>query len=156
MNILMVCLGNICRSPLAEALLRQKTLDAGLDVGIDSAGFESCNVGDPPDYRTQQNALHNGLDVSYLRARLFRTDDFDDFDKIYIMDHNNMQMIRRFARNADDLRKVDYIMNAVYPGKDFCVADPYYSGERSFQQVFQQLDQACENICNKLKNNQPL
>ena len=156
MNILMVCLGNICRSPLAEALLRQKTLDASLDVGIDSAGFESSNVGDPPDYRTQQNALCNGLDVSYLRARLFRTDDFDHFDKIYIMDHNNMQMIRRFARNADDLRKVDYIMNAVYPGKDFCVADPYYSGERSFQQVFEQLDQACENICNKLKNNQPL
>lgn len=156
MKILMVCLGNICRSPLAEALLRQKTLDAGLDVDIDSAGFESCNVGDAPDYRTQQNALRNGLDVSYLRARLFRTDDFDHFDKIYIMDHNNKQMISRFARNSDDMRKVDYIMNAVFPGKDYCVADPYYSGERSFQQVFEQLDEACEAICNKLINNEKL
>lgn len=152
----MVCLGNICRSPLAEGILRKKTQEAGIDVEIDSAGFESCNVGDCPDYRTLENAKRNGLDISNLRARLFRTEDFDHFDKIYIMDHNNKQMISRFARNSDDMRKVDYIMNAVFPGKDYCVADPYYSGERSFQQVFEQLDEACEAICNKLINNEKL
>lgn len=152
----MVCLGNICRSPLAEGILRKKTQEAGIDVEIDSAGFESCNVGDCPDYRTLENAKRNGLDISDLRARLFRTNDFDRFDKIYVMDEGNMRMVRRMARSEADMTKVDYIMNAVYPGKDFCVADPYYSGERSFQQVFDQLDEACEIICNKLKNNEQL
>ena len=156
MKILMVCLGNICRSPLAEGILRKKTQEAGIDVEIDSAGFESCNVGDCPDYRTLQNAERNGLDLSNLRARLFRTEDFDRFDKSYIMDDNNLRMIRRFARNDDDMRKVDYILNAVYPGGNYCVADPYYSGADAFQRVYDQLDEACEHICNKLKNNEIL
>ena len=156
MKILMVCLGNICRSPLAEGILRKKTQMAGIDVEIDSAGFESCNVGDCPDYRTLENAKRNELDIRDIRARLFRTADFDRFDKIYIMDDNNMRMIRRFARNDNDMRKVDYILNAVYPGSKSCVADPYYSGSDAFQRVYDQLDEACEIICKKMKNNEKL
>ena len=154
----MVCLGNICRSPLAEGLLRQKLEDSGIGHlhTVDSAGFESCNVGDCPDYRTLENARRNGLDLSHLRARLFRTDDFDRFDKIYIMDDNNKRMLRRFARADSDMDKVDYLLNAAYPGGNYCVADPYYSGSDAFQRVFVQIDEACAHICNKLKNNQPL
>lgn len=154
----MVCLGNICRSPLAEGILRKKTQEAGIDVEIDSAGFESCNVGDCPDYRTLENAKRNGLDISNLRARLFRTEDFDRFDKIYVMDYNNMRMVKRMARSIADMEKVDYILSVVYPNSSTpqFVADPYYMDIDAFQRVYDQLDEACEIICNKLKNNEEL
>ncbi|MBR4198620.1 MAG: low molecular weight phosphotyrosine protein phosphatase [Bacteroidales bacterium] len=158
MKILMVCLGNICRSPLAEGILRKKTREAGIDVEIDSAGFESCNVGDCPDYRTLENAKRNGLDISNLRARLFRTEDFDRFDKIYVMDYNNMRMVKRMARSIADMEKVNYILSVVYPNSSApqFVADPYYMDIDAFQRVYDQLDEACEIICNKLKNNEEL
>lgn len=153
MKVLMVCLGNICRSPLAEGLLRKKAEERGLDIEVDSAGFESCNQGMSPDFRTLENATENGLNISYIRSRLFRTEDFDRFDRIYVMDDGNYRSVRRFSRNGSDMDKVDYIMNAAYPGKNWFVDDPYYLSDSAFQRVYDQLDEACEAICNNYVKN---
>lgn len=149
-KILMVCLGNICRSPLAEALLRQK-VDPD-KVLVDSAGLDSYHVGEPPCRSSQEIARENGLDISDLRARAFKTSDFDDFDKIYIMDGLNWEMIRQRARNENDLKKVDFILNEIFPGENMAVPDSYQKGRSAAKLVYDMLDQATTAIAKKLKN----
>ena len=144
----MVCLGNICRSPLAEGILKNKTQN--LDVFVDSAGTSSYHVGNLPDSRSIEIANKNGIDLTYQRARQFSEKDFDDFDKIYAMDTNNYSNIISLARNQSDRDKVDVILNELTPKSYDSVPDPYYGAGDGFQIVYNMLDNACDAIVGKL------
>ncbi len=144
----MVCLGNICRSPLAEALLRQK-VDSN-KIEVDSAGLDSYHVGEPPCPTSQEIAREHGLDISRLRARAFETADFDRFDKIYIMDNYNWELIKSRVRKPEDLKKVDFILNELFPGENMSVPDSYGKGKNAAKLVFDMLDQATTVIAKKL------
>ena len=148
MRILMVCLGNICRSPLAEGILKNKTQN--LDVYIDSAGTASYHVGNLPDSRSIEIANKNGIDLTDQRARQFSEKDFDDFDKIYAMDTNNYSNIISLARDQSDRDKVDVILNELNPKSYDSVPDPYYGAGDGFQIVYDMLDNACDAIVGKL------
>jgi len=150
MNILFVCTGNICRSPLAEGILRGKFLRYNIKGAVDSCGFETFHLGDPPDHRAQKIAKQNGIDISGHRVRIFHEGDFDRFDRIYVMDSYHFDSVMRVARNQNDRNKVDYIMNSVEPGRKIPVNDPYFEHESAFETVFHQLDQACDVIAKSL------
>ncbi|MCB0428040.1 MAG: low molecular weight phosphotyrosine protein phosphatase [Mangrovimonas sp.] len=144
----MVCLGNICRSPLAEGILRSKV--EGKSVLVDSAGTGNYHVGDPPDRRSIEIAKKYGLDISNLRGRQFTATDFDTFDLIYIMDESNYTNVLRLARTEEDKAKVRFILDEVYPGQKFNVPDPYHSEMHAFESLFRMLDEACNLIASKL------
>ena len=144
----MVCLGNICRSPLAEGILKNKTQN--LDVYVDSAGTASYHVGNLPDSRSIEIANKNGIDLTDQKARQFSEKDFDDFDKIYAMDTNNYSNIISLARNQSDRDKVDVILNELTPKSYDSVPDPYYGAGDGFQIVYDMLDNACDAIVGKL------
>lgn len=146
MKILFVCLGNICRSPLAEGIFRDKVRKSGLSnqIEMDSVGFEPFHQGDPPDSRAQSVARSHGIDISAHRARLFTPQDFDHYDKIYVMDRYNYQDVMDVVRNDEDQKKVDFIMNLIYPGTNATVADPWYGGAEGFETTFKQLDEATQ------------
>lgn len=146
MRILMVCLGNICRSPLAEGIIKEKFSKHGITAEVDSAGTAAYHVGEPPDERSREVAAKHGIDISGQRARQFEVSDFDRFDKIYAMDSQNFSNIAALARNNNDLDKVDMILNESYPGENRQVPDPYYGGKNGFEKVYQMLDEACEKI----------
>lgn len=150
-RILMVCLGNICRSPLAEGILRDKTNKLGIPVFIDSAGTSNYHTGEHPDKRTIANALKNGVDVSKLKARQFKVSDFDEFDTIFVMDSSNFTNVIELARNKNDIEKVELILNRIHPKSNMAVPDPYFGGEEGFQIVFDLLDKACDSIALSLK-----
>ncbi len=150
-KILMVCLGNICRSPVAEGIMRCKSEKYGLDLQIDSAGTSNYHTGQCPDKRSMENAKKNGVDISRLKARQFSVSDFDRFDHIYVMDHSNYQDVIELARDENDKRKVDMILNALYPDSNMSVPDPYYGGEHGFENVFMLLDNACEILAQSFK-----
>lgn len=150
MKILMVCLGNICRSPIAEGILRQKLKKEGrTDVITDSAGTSAFHVGEAPDRRMRATAKDNGVDIDDLRARQFTVADFDQFDLIYAMDHSNYQNILSLARTTQDREKVKMILNETEQVSESEVPDPYYGGDEGFQQVFDMLDIATEAILSK-------
>jgi protein-tyrosine phosphatase len=152
-SILMVCLGNICRSPLAEGVLRHQLEEAGIkNVRVDSAGTSDYHVGDCPDTRSAQNAKSHGIDISKLRGRQFSVEDFDAFDLIYVMDASNYKNVMALARNESDKAKVDLLLNAKWPGKNIAVPDPYYGGADGFEKVFQLVNEACKEIVNKIKS----
>jgi protein-tyrosine phosphatase len=150
MKVLMVCLGNICRSPMADGLLRKKVADAGLAVEVDSAGTANYHIGEAPDKRMRATAASFGYPIDDLRARQFRVNDFDDFDLIYAMDQSNFQNILRLARNENDVRKVKMILDEIYPGEKMDVPDPYYGGAEGFTHVFNLLDAATDRVLEKL------
>ena len=151
-NILFVCTGNICRSPLAEGLLRDQLKEANIAAFVDSCGFESFHTGDPPDPRAQTVAAIHRLDISSHRARLFSIRDFDRFDLIYVMDSGHYRNVTRISRNEADRSKVDYILNVLHPGSNLGVIDPWYLDDEAFERVYVQLDKACEQIVQKLLN----
>jgi protein-tyrosine phosphatase len=146
MNILFVCTGNICRSPLAEGILRSRYDQSGLKGEIDSCGFESFHVGDPPDQRAQTVARQRGIDISAHRARLFTPSDFDRFDRIFVMDASHYQNVMRRARNESDRQKTDFLMNVIAPGKNQPVPDPWYHDITAFEEVYDQVARACDKI----------
>lgn len=151
MRILMVCLGNICRSPLAEGILRKKAEEHNLPIVVDSAGTSNFHVGENPDIRTIKNALKNGIDVSNLVARQFNKSDFEKFDIIYTMDSSNYTNVIALAENEAHKKKVRMILNELYPNQNLSVPDPYYGGEEGFQHVFDLLNAACDKIIEKIK-----
>lgn len=150
MKILMVCLGNICRSPLAEGIMRKKLTDNHILGEVDSCGFESFHIGDKPDSRAIKVALQHGIDISGHRGRQFKKSDFDYFDKIYVMDSTNYRDVTGMARNNNDLDKIDYIMNMAYPGSNMPVPDPYYGGPDGFEKTWELLDIAADKIIENL------
>ena len=147
----MVCLGNICRSPLAEGILRHK-LEANKlkNIIVDSAGTSAYHIGEHPDERSTKNAKKYGVDISTLRARKFIADDFDRFDKIYVMDASNYNEVCKLASSRSGLEKVKLILNELQPGSNKQVPDPYFGGEEGFEAVFQMLDKACDKIIDSI------
>jgi len=150
MKILMVCLGNICRSPLAEGIMLEKIKKNNLDAIVDSAGTAAYHTGEKPDLRSMDVARKHGIDISYQRARQFITSDFDNFNMILVMDEENYRNVTSLARNQDDIAKVSMILNHLPERKNIPVPDPYYGGKDGFENVFKMLDQACEAIAKKL------
>lgn len=147
----MVCLGNICRSPLAEGILKSKLPEDNFFV--DSAGTSNYHVGEKPDPRSIAIAKHYGIDINMQRGRQFTTIDFDCFDYIYAMDNSNYRNIIQLARNTSDKNKVKRILNESVPNENLDVPDPYYGGDSGFDNVFKMLDEACDIIANRLNNN---
>ncbi len=141
----MVCLGNICRSPLAEGILKSKTKN----LEVDSAGTAGYHIDKQPDIRSIDIAKKHDINLTSQRARQFSTRDFDDFDKIYAMDNDNYSKIISLARSQKDMDKVDLILNEIYPKEYKSVPDPYYGGDEGFQNIYNLLEVSCEVIAKK-------
>ena len=148
----MVCLGNICRSPIAEGILKAKAKQHNLNINVDSAGFEPYHVGDSPDIRATETARKHGIDITQQRARLFKYSDFQKFDKIFVMDKNNYSDVMNVAKNKDDKSKVDFILNLITPDENIPVPDPYYGGINGFENVYSLIDKACDKLIENIKN----
>ncbi len=146
----MVCLGNICRSPLADALLQKKIDSNGLNHSVDSAGTCDNHIGQSPDLRMTSTAESYGLSIDHLRARQFEVADFDNFDLIYAMDDSNYQNILSLSRSSEDENKVKMILDESHPGMKLEVPDPYFGGDRGFIEVYKLLDNATDCIMKKL------
>ena len=140
----MVCLGNICRSPLAEGILAHK-LDAQNFI-VDSAGTAAYHTGNPPDLRSQEVALKHGINIGKQRARPFVMEDFDRFDHIYVMDRSNLANLKALGPTAAQWEKVQLLLGSAE------VPDPYYGGPEGFQEVYQMIDQATDTIANQLQS----
>ena len=152
MKILMVCLGNICRSPLAEGILKQKLEAKNISsVTVDSCGTANYHAGQSPDQRTQSNALTHGTDLSSLRARQFVVGDFDTFDKIFVMDSSNRENVLKLSRNKEDEHKIELLLNITHPKKNLAVPDPYFGGPTGFEDVYQLVDEACDTLAESLR-----
>lgn len=147
-RILMVCLGNICRSPLAEGILQFKVDPSKIQV--DSAGLGNYHVGELPDKRSIQVAKENLLDITNQRARQFELSDFDTYDWIYAMDTSNYDKLLALAPSEKAKTKVKLILDEVFPGDKLEVPDPYHSSVYAFRNVYKMLDEACEVIANRL------
>jgi protein-tyrosine phosphatase len=147
-KILMVCLGNICRSPLAEGILQSK-LPAD-KFNVDSAGTGNWHAGEGPDHRSVTTAKGRGLDISRQKARQIKVSDFNEFDHIYVMDANNLRDVTALAPDAEGKAKVKLMMDEIFPGQKVDVPDPYYGGPDGFEKVYDMLDEACTLVAEKL------
>ncbi|MFA9190336.1 low molecular weight protein-tyrosine-phosphatase [Flavobacterium sp. FZUC8N2.13] len=152
-KILMVCLGNICRSPLAEGILSSKLPQEKFTV--DSAGTGSWHIGHQPDARSITVAKKYQLDISKQRGRQFKTSDFDAFDYIYVMDQSNYNAVIQLAKNEIHKSKVQMILNELYPNENVDVPDPYFGMENGFETVYQMLNETCDSIAQKLMAKHP-
>lgn len=150
MKILMVCLGNICRSPIADGLLRKKVKEQGLGIEVDSAGTIALHQGQAPDYRMIETARKNSTDISMLRARQFNISDFDYFDLIFAMDFSNKKNILALARNDEDRSKVHMLLGELTDQAEASVPDPYYGTQKDFDHVYDLVDQATDILIKKL------
>ena len=144
----MVCLGNICRSPLAEGILKSKGVAS--KVLVESAGTGGWHVGELPDSRSIEIAKKHGIDITDQRGRKFSEYDFERYDVIYVMDNSNYRDVLKLANSDSEKKKVKLILNEIFPGENVDVPDPYYGGSQGFENVFQMLDDACEKIAQKL------
>jgi protein-tyrosine phosphatase len=151
MKILMVCLGNICRSPLAEGILQDKAFKAGLNWSVESAGTENYHVGEPPHHLSQKVAKSYGVDISKQRARRFTAEDLNNYDKIYALSGDVLKEIQYISRNRFDPSKVDLLMNELYPEKNMDVPDPWYGPEPGYHEAYKLIEAACEAIIEKVK-----
>ncbi len=147
-KIVMVCLGNICRSPLAEGILKSKLPENAFF--IDSAGTANYHIDEQPDPRSIAIAKNYGIDISRQKGRQFIVSDFDAFDYIYAMDSENFNNIVNLARNSEDVSKVKLILEELNDSSITNVPDPYYGGNQGFENVYKLLDKACTSIVNKL------
>lgn len=146
MKILMVCLGNICRSPLAEGILKHKAQLRGLDWTIRSAGTNGYHVDEPPHRLSQKVATMNGIDICSQRARKFKATDFDEYDIIYAMASDVIDEMRYIAGKKFDASKVKLLMDELYPGENMDIPDPWYGPEPGYHDVYAMIDEACEEI----------
>ena len=147
-KVLMVCLGNICRSPLAEGILKSK-VDTS-KIHVDSAGTGHWHIGDAPDPRSIAVGKKNGVDISKQRGRQFSAVDFVNFDYIFVMDSSNKADVLRLAKIESHRKKVGLILDHIFPNENVDVPDPYYGGAMGFDHVYEMLDQACDIIASKL------
>jgi len=154
MKILMVCLGNICRSPLAEGILRQKTKENQHTIIIDSAGTIGIHAGEQPDKRMQATALKYGIDLSTLHSRQITLNDFQEFDRIYAMDESNYSDLQKLARNEVQKAKVRLLLDENPLNSLKNVPDPYYGGQEGFEQVYFLLEETINHLINNLKHDE--
>ena len=152
MRVLFLCHTNMCRSPLAEGLLKTIFKNKQIDAVVDSAGFEAFHINEYPDSRAIKKAQENGIDISTKRVRLFNRDDFDKFDKIYVMDTNAYRNALYFARDEKDVSKIDYLMNVIRPGKNESVPDPFYRKLEACDETYDILRNACERIAQGIES----
>lgn len=146
MKILFVCLGNICRSPMAEAVMKKKAIEAGLNLHIESAGTNRYHKGGPADERTIKICLDNGVDLRSHIARRFRTADFSEFDKIVCLADEVAEEMNEFITHPKQWEKVTRLE----------VGDPWYGGEKEFIQCFKHIEQVCEMLLQKFSDHQNL
>ncbi|MBK9763572.1 MAG: low molecular weight phosphotyrosine protein phosphatase [Flavobacteriales bacterium] len=146
MKILLVCLGNICRSPMAEGILRDMIRKQGLPWSTDSAGTGDYHVGEAPDNRAQRATKDHGIDISDLRARQFRASDFEEFDVLLAMDESNLKNMIRLAPNANLASKAQLILDHAPEVGTREVPDPWFGEERGFDEVYDMLDRACSKV----------
>jgi protein-tyrosine phosphatase len=147
-KILMVCLGNICRSPLAEGILKSKLPKNRFLV--DSAGTGDWHIGHLPDERSIKTAKKNGLDITNQRGRLFTPKDLDVFDYIFVMDSSNYENVIALAKTEEQKQKVELILNQLFPGENVDVPDPYFGLQNGFDTVYEMLNESCEILAEKL------
>ncbi|HBW86589.1 MAG TPA: protein-tyrosine-phosphatase [Crocinitomicaceae bacterium] len=148
MKILMVCLGNICRSPLAEGILNKKLEERSLSWVVDSCGTANYHIGKAPDKRMIQTAAMYNTDISQLKARQFSLADFEKFDLIFTMDKNNFEDVQRLELDNEQRQKVRLLLNEWKPGLDLEVPDPYYGTKMDFINVYELLDEALDSVIN--------
>lgn len=149
MKILMVCLGNICRSPMAEGILRDKIRTAKSDIITDSCGTSNWHIGKQADERAIKTLQNKGIDISDLRARQFIPSDFEYYDLIYCMDTDNYDNILGLTNDPAHKAKVNMILNVVDPLANQPVPDPYFGNNDGFEKVYQLLDEATTKIIQK-------
>ena len=151
-SVLFVCTGNICRSPTADGVLRQKVIDAGLGkrVEVDSAGTHDYHLGEPPDIRSQKHAQQRGYDMSSLRARLVHAHDFEKFDLILAMDAGHMEILRDLCPAAYQ-DKLHFFTEFCSKDRGSDVSDPYYGGANGFEQVLDLVEDGCDELIRHLK-----
>lgn len=145
----MVCLGNICRSPLAEGILQHKANQNGLRWYVDSAGTGNWHVGEAPHHLSQKVAKLNGVDISQQCCRQFQKEDMLRFDRIYVMDDNNYEDVKAMSEELWDETKTDLLLNELYSNENLSVPDPYSGTETDFHRVFKLIEEACEKIIEK-------
>lgn len=151
MKILMVCLGNICRSPIAEGVLKNRVKEHGLDWEVDSAGTQSLHVGEAPHKYSQKVCLAHGIDITHQRARKFTAADLVTYDKIYAFAGDVYSEIKRIGGRDGDMSKVDYFLNELNESTNGSVPDPWYGNEDGYLPVYQLIDKTCIAIIEKYK-----
>jgi protein-tyrosine phosphatase len=149
MKILFVCLGNICRSPIAEGIMKDLVKKNNLDWKIDSAGIESYHVGQCPDRRAINLCRKHGLDISTQRARRVSKKDFEEFDHIYALADDILHELKGSYVSPSGKKSLQLLMDELYPGENRSVPDPWYGGDKDFEPVFQMIREACEAIVNR-------
>jgi protein-tyrosine phosphatase len=147
----MVCLGNICRSPLAEGILQKQAEKAGLPWKVESAGTNSYHIGEPPHVLSQKVALLHGIDISGQRARRFVAEDLHSFDKIFALANDVLSEIKKIAGKNYTEEKVSLLMNELYPGKDLDVPDPWYGTEPGYHEAYELIEKACMKVIEKYR-----
>lgn len=151
MKILMVCLGNICRSPLAEGILQDKAWKAGLNWSVESAGTNGYHTGEPPHYLSIKVAGENGIDISKQRSRRFTAYDFEQYDIIYAMAADVLADMKRIGRDKFNPAKTKLFLNEQYPGENLDVPDPWSGPEAGYYEVFEIISGVCDSIVEKHK-----
>jgi protein-tyrosine phosphatase len=150
-KILFVCLGNICRSPLADGIMRKKIKERGLNWQVDSAGTGNWHINEAPDPRAQAIAEKYGYNISNLKARQFQLSDFEEFDHIFAMDHQNYQDIKSLQPSTEQLEKLELFLNRLNPGLNQGVRDPWFD-DALFEPVLLEIEACCDKILNDLHN----
>ena len=146
MKILMVCFGNICRSPLAEGILQEKIKKAGLNWKVDSAGTNGYHVDEQPHHLSLKVAKMKGIDISSQKCRRFVKEDFDRFDKIYAMAGDMIKEMKWIGKEKYNRDIVDLLLNECYPGENRDIPDPWYGTEPGYHKVYHLIEEACEAI----------
>lgn len=153
MKILMVCLGNICRSPLAEGILRHKIAERNLNWKVDSAGTNGYHIGQPPHRFSQKVAMLNGIDISSQRARMFTANDFEQYNLIIAMAVDVIEEMKRIAGKKFEAEKTMLLLDVLFPGKNIDVPDPWFGEEDGYFEVYDMIEKACETFINQsIKN----
>lgn len=146
MKILMVCLGNICRSPLAEGILQEKCRKRGLNWKVESAGTNGYHDGEPPHYLSQMVAKLNGVDISKQKSRRFVATDYEKFDLVIPLANDVLNDIRYIARKNYEEKKTQLLLNFLFPGSDLDVPDPWSKSEAAYHEVYDLIDKACDAL----------
>jgi protein-tyrosine phosphatase len=150
----MVCLGNICRSPLAQGILEKKSKESNVNIYVDSAGTGGWHVGSSPDLRSINIAKKYNIDISNQKARKFSTYDFQEFDKIFVMDKSNYRDLIRLCSNEKECNKIQLILKNINPENNISVPDPYYGEEDGFEKIYRLLEKACSEIIGEIEINE--